>query len=222
MTQIRNILLIGERSDYTSINLCHYALDRQPYTLTELLSRTPEELGELDERGAPDLILLLPSDYMLQQFRTLRLRLPDTKILVIGSGDALLQFAPYLIGGAAGYMTVNEIGCELSESISDVSRRGLVANRYVQSALTNLTLLLDKDLLRIAGLMKNIDSREKLVLRHLRDFPGISCEVLASRLCLSTHTVKKRVHIILQKLHVQNRIELQHYLGLYRPEGSGS
>lgn|GEM_PF-1386084 len=219
MSAIENIVLVGEQSDYTTLSLCHFVLDRSAYKVSSLFSRSPQELETVVCEAQPHLFLLLPSEQMLQQFRTLRLSFPDTPILVIGTGDALLQYAPYLISGAAGYLTVQEIATELDEAIYDIKRRGLVANKYVRSALSNLTMLLDKEVIRISGLMRAVDEKEKQVLRILRDFPGISCETVGRKLYLSVETVNKRVQSILRKLHVQNRIELQHYLALYRPEG---
>ncbi len=170
---------------------------------------TPSAL-QMVERAQPQVVLMdirLPGDSGLEATRQVTARFPQTKVVMLTSfADEELVISA-IRAGAVGYI-LKEVGNE--EVLRGI--RAAASGGSVLDAATTSRLLArvratenkaDKDAFR------DLSERELEVLYELSQ--GKTNSEIASSLNLSEKTARNYVSSILEKLHLENRIELATY-----------
>lgn len=165
----------------------------------------PSFLSRL-EAGAPDVILLNAGTPDLTTLIQISLDVgPGTRVIVIGlSADAESDIVTCAEAGVAGLHLRTE---SLDQLLNLIHRTG--HETPVCSAA--IAAILMRRVYALAGqpnlTSKNLalTDRERQILRLLGE--GLSNQQIASRLCVSVHTVKNHVHSLFGKLGVSSRAE---------------
>ena len=152
-------------------------------------------------RALPDVIIMdinLPDGSGIEATRQLKLLLPHTQIMIFTIYEESEEIFRALEAGASGYLLKDTAPEELLLSIQDIREGGVpmtgeVARKVIRSfhktpAKTEL-----------------LTSREEEILELLSQ--GFVSKEIASRLSISTETVKSHLKHIYDKLHVRTRTE---------------
>jgi len=152
-------------------------------------------------RALPDVIIMdinLPDGSGIEATRQLKLLLPHTQIMIFTIYEESEEIFRALEAGASGYLLKDTAPEELLLSIQDIHEGGVpmtgeVARKVIRSfhktpAKTEL-----------------LTSREEEILELLSQ--GFVSKEIASRLSISTETVKSHLKHIYDKLHVRTRTE---------------
>jgi DNA-binding NarL/FixJ family response regulator len=175
----------------------------------------------------PDLVLMdirMPGMGGLEATYRLKLLLPSAKIVMVTVSDDITHLFEAIKRGAQGYLLKNvspsswlsylrsvamdeaplskELAFRMLREFAARAEAGSEAGRteYSPGAGTGLSS---------SVFANQLTAREKEVLEHVST--GASNREIASKLCLSEHTVKNHLKHILQKLHLDNRVQLARY-----------
>jgi len=216
MNNTMQILLIEDHPDVTTVTAGRHMLQR--HGAFDCIDAKSSELPMLKRRldgAAPQLVILFGNRKSLDIFTALQLEFPDTRILVVAPGRKLNDYYYYLRGGAAGYLSYVDVVYGLPLAVEALQRESLLVNDYLKETLTAVPLRYNYSDPSVKAIVDSFTPREKVLLRLLRDQPGISTSAAARRLRVSRDTINKRLHSIFEKTNLSNRIALQHYLSGY-------
>jgi two-component system NarL family response regulator len=129
---------------------------------------------------------------------------PMVKVLLLELPESHDTFQMGIEAGAVGFVLRNETFEQLVTRVDQVIR-GETAGppSLVRSAFACLTRLARERRKPDSGDVPPLTFREMEILRLIAD--GLSNKQIASRLCLSLHTVKNHVHNLLEKLCADGR-----------------
>ncbi|MBI4319152.1 MAG: response regulator transcription factor [Chloroflexi bacterium] len=198
-----------------------HALFRQG--LASLLSSQPgiEVVGEAAngqealERARdilPDLILMdvkMPGVDGLEATRRIKQELPHTRIVILTVSEDDQDLFEAIKSGAEGYLLKTLKAEQLFESLKGVFRGEAPISPGMARKLLNEFAQLTRKPETPVALRDELTRREKEVLQRLSD--GSTDKEIAAHLCISRRTVKNHVHNILEKLHLQNRVQATAY-----------
>ncbi|MCL4508578.1 MAG: response regulator transcription factor [Chloroflexi bacterium] len=169
----------------------------------------------------PDLILMdvnMPRLGGLEATRRIKLELPEIKVVILTVSDADDDLFEAIKAGAIGYLLKNLKAQNLFDRLRGAMRG--------EAALT--PLLAAKVLEEFARQRQResqskdsdegLTDREREVLQLVID--GASNKDIANTLCIAESTVKRHLHNILEKLHLENRVQAAAYAvrkGLIEP-----
>jgi DNA-binding NarL/FixJ family response regulator len=168
-------------------------------------ARFAEEALELAARERPDLALVdvnLPGMSGLELLRELRVRVPETSVIMLSATSVDRDVEDAALAGAVGYLTKDVAPDALRRTI-----RGYRAGQLPMPRALAMTLLL-----RLADAAQRrapsgddvaLTGRQKEVLRLLSE--GRTNREIAAALSLSPRTVERHVGGILDRLGVPNR-----------------
>lgn len=179
--------------------------------------RSGEQALALTEQWMPDLILMdirMPGMGGLEATRRIKASYPYVKIVIVTVSDDITDLFDALKKGAQGYLLKNlrpEAWHEYLKAIAvdeapmsrELAFRILKEFSYDQHSISDESPL---------------TMREKEILKLVAE--GMSNRDIAQELHISEHTVKNHLKNILQKLHLENRVQLARYAfeqGLTRP-----
>lgn len=129
---------------------------------------------------------------------------PALRILVLGRAESDEQVVDCLLAGAGGFLLRGQSLAEVAAAIEMVGRGERVCPPGVMRLLFARLGELGRERKRRQRLeVLELSAREKEILRLIAD--GLTNQEIASRLCLSVHTVKNHVHRILDVLGVHSR-----------------
>jgi two-component system NarL family response regulator len=152
---------------------------------------------DLQDRSALDLTRRLTDEF------------PTAKVLILGLTETPECVHECIEAGACGYVRKDETLDHLLTRIEQVLRGETVCSpaiaRHLLSRLTKLAR--EQRHNRTDGAVLTV--REMEILRLIAD--GLGNKQIASRLCLSLHTVKNHVHNLLEKLSAKGRIAAVQY-----------
>jgi two-component system, NarL family, response regulator DevR len=192
--------------------------------LVALLSRAPgltvvgeaAKLSEAIEKARtlrPDVVLMdvrLPDGSGIEGCRTIRERLPDTKVLMLTSYDDKNAAAAAVVAGASGYLLKHAEPEELLRAVKLVAEGAfLLAPSVSLGVLEHLRTGSSA----AAGEVK-LTEREQSILELLGE--GLTNREIAAKLYLSEKTVRNYVSLILQKLGLSNRTQAATYVSRRR------
>ena len=175
-----------------------------------------EEGVALCRRTNPDLVLLdlqMPVMDGIEAARIIRRDLPQTTIVILTvTSDDENVFAA-LQSGARGYILKDTPARQLRDRLRHVLRGGATLSDEVTGKVLDEFKYLragsaERSRINYPGADRLTD-REKDILRLVAE--GISNEEIGARLYLSVGTVKKRLATLMQKLDVENRVQLAAY-----------
>jgi len=170
----------------------------------------------------PDVVILdiqLPGRSGLEACRDIRARFPKTQVVILTSHSRDNFIEQTLLAGAAGYI-LKQVGNEELVRAIRAAHRGETA-LDPQSAGRLVAQLKDLQTQEEKNAFRDLSRRELEVL--LLVARGQSNKEIGQTLNLSEITVRNYVSVILEKLHLRNRIEMatyavQHHLEEYLTE----
>src|ERR1044072_4058 len=160
----------------------------------------------------PDVILVdmdLPNEGSLELIRQITRQLPDAKVIIISLMEQERIILNCIEAGAKGYVLKGASLEELKAAIYSVFREETFCSPrmayLIFSRIAELALI-RRVRPRPAS---SLTAREAEILRLIAE--GLRNKEIAQQLYLSLYTVKNHVHNILEKLPVNNRLQLMHY-----------
>lgn len=163
-------------------------------------ARTGAEAVEAARRTSPDLILLdvgLPDFGGVDLIPALKAECPAARIAMLTVASDSDTVVDAMRAGAAGYLLKGVTGGELVTAVRAIADgHGYTSPQAALQVLADLTHGVHPD---------DLTERERSVLQLLGQ--GLTNREIASNLYISEKTVKHHVTVIMQKLHVRNRVE---------------
>jgi DNA-binding NarL/FixJ family response regulator len=176
-------------------------------------ARNGQEAVELARQLLPDIILMdiaMPVMDGLQATRQIAGELPSVQVVMLTMSDDEENLFKAIQNGARGYVLKDTPSSGLHKKLSAVLRGEAALSGPMATKILNQFSRTKPDL--DAGAAANLEpltERERQVLELVAQ--GLSNPEIADRLCLSENTIKKYLHNILEKLHLNNRVEAAIY-----------
>lgn len=170
-----------------------------------------EEAVALADALAPDLVLMdiqMPGMGGLEAVKAIKARRPAVKIVIATVSDDVSHLFEAIKKGAQGYLLKN-----LNPSAWRDYLRGVAFDEAPLNPDLALSILREfagrKAKPKEADAAEDLTPREKELLLEVAR--GLTNREVAKSLGLSEHTVKNHLKNILQKLHLDNRVQLARY-----------
>ncbi|WP_202903141.1 LuxR C-terminal-related transcriptional regulator [Paenibacillus gorillae] len=179
-------------------------------SLFEIVAEAPNGLNAIQktEQILPDLILMAVDKCRaddLDATRAIKLKFPFVKIVWITAADDITHFFEALKNGAQGYLVKHYSAETWLEYLRAIVLDDEPMPREFAARILNSFFY--------AGDSRDDDTpltpREKELLCLVAD--GLANRDIAEKLIISEHTVKNHLKNILQKLHLDNRVQLARY-----------
>jgi DNA-binding NarL/FixJ family response regulator len=167
---------------------------------------------------SPDVVLMdigLPGLDGIQATRLITEEFPSTRVVMLTMSEDENDLFEAIRSGAAGYVLKNIPSRRLHDELRGLLRGEAPLSGTIAAKILKEFKALQSHLEPTALSQpptSNPDAlteRERQVLRLLAN--GSSNAEIGKQLCLSENTVKKYLHNLLQKLHLQNRVEAATY-----------
>ncbi len=157
------------------------------------------------EALAPDIALMditMPEMDGLEATRQIKLRSPQTRVLILTQHENKEYVLSLLKAGAAGYILKKAGGAELVEAIRAVASTGAFLHPSAARALVD-------QVSRNGMKSVHLTEREKQVLTLVAE--GLTSREIAAKLSISEKTVLAHRDNLMDKLGIHNRAELVRY-----------
>jgi len=160
----------------------------------------------------PQIVLLdvgLGDHRTLTAARTLRLRLPDAKVIITGVLPTHEGIADLVRAGTSGFIMRDATSDEFFDTIHQVAAGTRVLPGALTSSLFEQIVDADgHDAKRDRAMREavRVTAREQEVINALAE--GLSNKAIAKRMNIAVHTVKSHVHNVLEKLALNSRLEV--------------
>jgi NarL family two-component system response regulator LiaR len=166
-----------------------------------------EEAVRLAVEVSPDVVIMdisMPRLNGLDATREIKVKRPESAVLVLTIHNDIEHILSILEAGAAGYLTKSSSGDEVIAAIrSVVAGETVIANPIFHQVLRHTLRYSSKPLV--------LEGKDKLTARELEVLKlaarGLSNRDIAQKLNLSLRTVKGYMVDIFSKLHVSSRTE---------------
>jgi DNA-binding NarL/FixJ family response regulator len=167
---------------------------------------------------SPDAIVLdMAVPDALGVARTLRARIPHTKIVAFAVSNVDAEIVTCARAGICGYVHRDGSAADLVTEVLNAVRGELHCSPRMAALLQEQVEYLSRGDLGVnmlncqpAGMLQSLTERERDILRHVDK--GMSNKEIARALKISLATVKNHVHNILEKLQVRRRTEALAYV----------
>jgi DNA-binding NarL/FixJ family response regulator len=170
---------------------------------------------------APDIVIMdiaMPLMNGIEAARRIKKTSPKTKILILSMYSHEHYIHDLLETGISGYLLKDSSGRDIIKAIYAAMKDETFLSPYISKRVVDRYLSPEKTSPREER-FKLLSNREREVLQLIAE--GYSTKKIADMLCVSTSTVKSHRSKIIEKLGVQNPIQLVHLaiqLGLVDPE----
>jgi DNA-binding NarL/FixJ family response regulator len=160
----------------------------------------------------PDVILMdiaMPRCNGLEATRTIKREMPHVKIVILTVSDDDQNLFEAIKSGAQGYLLKNLEPYQLHDLLESISRgeaplSGAIAAKILKE-FTHPSSASSQE----SQVVEVLTSRETEILQLVVE--GLTNKEIASALVISENTVKIHLRNILEKLHLQNRIQAAVY-----------
>jgi DNA-binding NarL/FixJ family response regulator len=176
-------------------------------------ARNGQEAVELARERLPDIVLMditMPVLDGLQATRQITGELPSVQVVILTMSEDEENLFAAIQSGARGYVLKDIPSTGLHKKLTGVLRGEAALSGAMATKILNefSRIKPTEGASPLAGL-EPLTSREQQVLELV--VQGLSNPAIAEKLCLSENTVKKYLHNILDKLHLNNRVEAAIY-----------
>ncbi len=201
-------VLIVDDSEHARAGI-RIILDADPHFEVVAEGSSGEEAILLTEQWMPDLILMdihMPGMDGLETTRILKEKFPYVKIVIVTVSDDIAHLFDALKKGAQGYLLKNlqpEAWLEYLRAIA--VDEAPVTRELAYRILKEFTHADSSD----HPARSPLTGREQEILNYVAK--GMSNKEISITLHISEHTVKNHLKNILQKLHLDNRVQLTRY-----------
>lgn len=186
--------------------ICEIIATDDRYEIVGVVASGKEAI-DFTEQWMPDLILMdiqMPDMDGLETTQRIKLRFPYVKIVMITVSDDMFHLLEALKRGAQGYLLKN-----LAPSTWIKYLNSIVNEETPLSRELAFEILKDVSLANNKEVDESLTFREQEILSNVAD--GLTNKEIAEKLVISEHTVKNHLKNILQKLQLQNRVQLTRY-----------
>jgi DNA-binding NarL/FixJ family response regulator len=152
----------------------------------------------------PDVILLdiyMPGMTGLELLPLLKVRAPETKVIVLTAFEFSENVLKALKLGASGYLLKSATAADITRAIEVALENGMPLDPFVVQKVIAMSSLVDTKVIDY-----DLTVREKEILKHLVD--GLSMQSIADKISVSYTTINTHVKSIHEKLKVHCRSEL--------------
>jgi DNA-binding NarL/FixJ family response regulator len=156
----------------------------------------------------PDVILMdiyMPGGDGLEATRRIKEALPYTKIIILTVSEEDSSLFEAIKSGAHGYLLKKIEAEELFKMIRGVSQGEAPISRATASKILSEFAKQGGEESSAKGPGETLTRREREVLELLTK--GATNKEIANTLCISENTVKNHLRNILEKLHLENRVQ---------------
>ncbi|MGA9173864.1 MAG: response regulator transcription factor [Thermoactinomyces sp.] len=170
-------------------------------------AKTGQEVIQLAEELMPDMILMdinMPGLSGLEATRVIKEKFPYIKIVMVTVSDDASDLFEALKKGAQGYLLKN-----LNPALWLTYLRSIAADEAPMPKEIARRILLEFTPLSTAEELGLLTPREQEILTLVAK--GLSNREIAAACSISEYTVKNHLKNIMQKLHLQNRVQLTRY-----------
>lgn len=166
------------------------------------------EALELCHRLLPDVVLMdisMPVMNGLEAARRLARELPSTRVVMLTVSEGAENLFEAIKGGAQGYMLKDTPSPRLHDLLRGVMRgESPLSGPVAAKMLAEFARPAERGP-EPPGTVEPLTEREQAVLQLVAE--GLSNQEIAARLCVTDNTIKKHLRNILQKLHLNNRVQ---------------
>lgn len=166
-----------------------------------------KEVIELAESARPDLILMdinMPKINGLTATRIIKEQFPSVKIVIVTVSDDASDLFDALKQGAQGYLLKN-----LKPSLWLEYLQAVAADETPMPKEIARRILHEFHTTPVPSKQSNLTQREQEILTWVAQ--GYSNKEIARQCLISEYTVKNHLKNIMQKLHLNNRVQLTRY-----------
>jgi DNA-binding NarL/FixJ family response regulator len=167
-----------------------------------------EEALAMTEQWMPDLILMdirMPGMGGLEATKRIKEKFPYVKVVVVTVSDDIAHLFDALKKGAQGYLLKNLKPDEWHEYLKAIAIDEAPMTRELAFRILKELSPMGAEEAQAPPLT----AREREILGLVAK--GLNNKEISSRLEISEHTVKNHLKNILQKLHLENRVQLARY-----------
>lgn len=167
-----------------------------------------EEALVLSEQWMPDIILMdiqMPGMGGLEATKQIKEKFPYVKIVMVTVSDDVAHLFDALKKGAQGYLLKNLKPEAWYEYLRAIAYDETPLSRELAFRILKEFSTVSED----TNEESPLTTREREILGHVAK--GMSNKDIAALLDISEHTVKNHLKNILQKLHLENRVQLARY-----------
>lgn len=160
----------------------------------------------------PDVILMdigMPRCNGLEATRALKREMPHVKIVILTVSDDDQHLFEAIKSGAQGYLLKNLEPYQLHDLLESISRGEAPLSGAIAAKILREFSQPSAPNGQVEVLVEELTSRETEILQLVVD--GLTNKEIASALVISENTVKIHLRNILEKLHLQNRIQAAVY-----------
>jgi two-component system, NarL family, nitrate/nitrite response regulator NarL len=184
-------------------------LEEDPSFLIVGQAKNGKEAIELCEKLLPDILLIdieMPVLNGLEATKIIKEKYPFIKVIILSVSDHIEDLFTAIQYGAQGYLLKNmdpDDWLQYLRSIvegSDTAARGLASKLLYQFR--------ERDVQNIPSI-SSLTPREKEILQLVSK--GLTNKQIADYLFISENTVKNHIKNLLQKLNLENRVQLASY-----------
>ena len=187
----------------TRRSLEHLLADAPDFRLLDVFPTAEDALREIPGR-APDVALVdinLPGMSGIDCVRKLKSQLPALKVLMLTTYEEGELIFNSLRAGASGYLLKKMASAELLPAIDQVHAGGAPMTMQVARKVVEHF----HEIYKTAPEVEKLTPREQETLALLAK--GFLYKEIGDQLSVSVNTVKRHLHAIYEKLHVQSRTE---------------
>ena len=171
-----------------------------------------EEAVALARATSPDVILMdvaMPKLGGLEAIRVIKQEMPEVQVIVLTISDSGDDLLTAIRNGAQGYLLKTMDPAQLFDTLSAARRGEVILPRAALDKLRQGLGVPERKTVKTKVKTGDLSARETEVLRLVAR--GLTNRQIGEALCITESTVKLHLHNILEKLGLQNRIQLAIY-----------